>query len=349
MAGIDTTTQVGKVEDVSDIIFNVSAEDTPFTSLIPKGTNMNQEVASFQMEKHPVAGYEGIADSSDVETFESVVRETAVAVSQEFRRAWKVSQRAEVNKVHGLGSAGERAHQKVLAMITLKKMMERCFCGSQDSRRQTGALNLPANTTGGASFRTRGAFSWLSSSAQGGTDDVPANFRPASAAVASGTTVAGVTEAAFNTLLNNMYSATEGGKKTLHGLVGTLLKAQFDSFGALADAGASFATFPVRTFNNDSADKTLIRVIDRLEFSAGTVMLHLTPFLYTTLASGAAEASTTRSGLFLKPDTWEIRFQMKPEMKELEDQGGGPRGFVRAMAALVCYNPLENTFAQAAS
>jgi hypothetical protein len=41
----------------------------------------------------------------------------------------------------------------------------------------------------------------------------------------------------------------------------------------------------VRTFNNDSADKTLIRVIDRLEFSAGTVMLHLTPFLYTTLAT----------------------------------------------------------------
>jgi hypothetical protein len=161
--------------------------------------------------------------------------------------------------------------------------------------------------------------------------------------------VAAVTESAFNTLLNNMFAATEGGKKVLQGLVGTLLKAQFDSFGALADAGAAFATFPVRTFNADQKDKTVIRVIDHLVFSAGEVWLHLTPFLYCTQSTGANSNSTTRSGLFLNLDTWEIRFQKKPEMRELEDQGGGPRGYCNAMAALVCYNPLENTYVQAAS
>lgn len=341
MPGIDTTTQVGKVEDVSDVIWNVTAEDTPFTSMVRKGANMNQEVASFQMEKHPAASFDGVMDGADVDTFEGVVRETATAVSQEFRRAWKVSQRAEVNKVHGLGSAGEKAHQKVLAMITLKKMMERQFCSAGNSQRQSGVATP---------FRTRGAFSWLSATAQGSdADDVPANFRPASTAVANGTTVAAVTETAFNTLLNNMFQATEGGKKVLQGLVGTLLKAQFDSFGALADAGASFATFPVRTFNNDSKDKTVIRVVDHLIFSTGEVWLHLTPFLYCTQATGAAAASTTRSGLFLALDTWEIRFQVKPEMHELENQGGGPRGYCNSMAALVCYNPLENTYVQAAS
>ena len=337
MAGVDTTTQIGKKEDVADVIFNISAEETPLTSMVGKGDQMQQEIGSFQMEKHPVVGYEGILDGADVDEFESVVRETATAVCQEFRRPWKVSQRAEVNKVHGLGSAGEKAHQKVLAMVTLKKMMERCFCGSQDSRRQSGS-----NT-----FRTRGAFSWMSPTAQSGTDDVPANFRPAAAAVASGTTVAAVTEAAMGTLLNNMYSASEGGKKTLQGLVGTLLKAQFDSFGALADAGASFATFPVRQWAQPS--NAVVRTIDRLEFSTGTIYLHLTPFLYTTLASGAAAASTTRSGLFLNVEDWQLRWQMKPEMHDLEDQGGGPRGYVRAMMALVCTNPTASTFVQAAS
>jgi hypothetical protein len=187
----------------------------------------------------------------------------------------------------------------------------------------------------------------MSPTAQGGTDDVPANFRPAAAAVASGTTVAGVTEAAFNTLLNNIYSASEGGKKTLQGLVGTLLKAQFDSFGALADAGAAFATFPVRQWSQPA--NAVVRTIDRMEFSAGTVYLHLTPFLYTTLASGAAEASTTRSGLFLNMEDWKLRWQMKPEMQDLEDQGGGPRGYCRSMMALVCTNPTASTFVQAAS
>lgn len=338
MPGIDTESQVGKVEDVSDIIFNVTAEETPFTSMVRKGTNMNQEVASFQMEKTPAAAFDGILDGADVDSFEGVVRETAIAVSQEFRRSWKVSQRAEVNKVHGLGSAGEKAHQKVLAMQTLKKMMERQFCSNGNSQRQSGQ----------SVFRTRGAISWLSATAQA-SDPVPANFRPGTAAVADGTTVAAVTESAFNTLLSNMFDATEGGKKVLQGLVGTLLKNQFDSFGAIADAGASFATFPVRTFNNDSKDKTLIRVIDHLIFSAGEVWLHLTPFLMCTQATGASSASTSRSGIFLAMDSWEVRFQQKPEMHELENQGGGPRGYVNAMAALVCYNPLESTYVTAAS
>jgi len=57
-------------------------------------------------------------------------------------------------------------------------------------------------------------------------------------------------------------------------------------------------------------------------------------------STGAATNFTTRSGVGVDLSMWEICFIDNPAKYDLEDKGGGPRGYHDEVYILKCLNPL---------
>jgi hypothetical protein len=325
MPGAFEVDQVGQRQDIANEVFNVRADETPFTSMVPKRKRPLKKLTQWQVEDYPDPSHAGIMDGADVESFESTPRVMLEGIAQKFRRPWFVSDFADVTTVAGLPS-GEKGRQKAIAAIVLKLMIEARALSAEECSEDNGTDTPNA---------TRGAFMWMSVSEQA-LRPVPAAYRPASACVYS-STLAALTETAFEACLAAAYKARRG-KLDLDGFVGIELKQKFDNWTA-RDSEATTTNVPVRTFNQDSSKNAIIKVVDFFKFSTGTIRVHLSSHLRLG-ANGAASAYTHKSGLFIDRKMWALGFMRDPGMRELPDLGGGPRGYSDAIATLECHNPL---------
>jgi hypothetical protein len=328
MAGIVEKDQIGKREDLSDVLSCIVAEEAPFTSMLSKEGKPANKIMNYQASRFPDRAFDGVLDGLDVESYnDQKPRALLTAVQQKFREPWSVSDFADEATVAGLPK-GEVGEQKANALINLKFAIEGRLLSNEECSVDDGAT---------VANETRGAIMWLSSDAQA-TYPVDSNFRtPAASRHAAA--LSGLTEAAFQALLASAWTKRRGAV-TLDGFVGITLKRLFDNWSALADAGASFATFPVRTFNQNSDSKALVKCIDILKFSEATVRLHPSAYIGKTAGTGADSAYTPRSGLFLDLAMWSLAWMRKPGLYQLENKGGGPRGYADAIVGLKCKNPL---------
>jgi hypothetical protein len=328
MAGIYEKDQVGKREDLADILSCVVAEETPFTSMLSKEGKPSNKIMNYQAKRYPNRAFAGVMDGEDVSTYnEQAPRAVLTAVCQKFVEPWMVSDFADEAVVAGLPK-GEKGEQKAAALINLKFAIE---------GKLLSATECSVDDGGSTPNVTRGAINWLSADAQA-VYPVDSNFRtPTGCRFTSA--LSGLTEAAFQNLLAAAWTSRRG-VSVLDGFVGITLKRVFDNWSSLTDAGASFATFPVRTFNQSAESKALVKVIDILKFSEATVRLHPSAYIAKDSSTGADTAYTPRSGLFLDMAMWKLAWTRKPRMVDLEDKGGGPRGFADAILGLKCFNPL---------
>jgi len=319
--------QSGQLQDIADIVANIVSEKTPATSMLRKESEPNQKKMDYQVETYPDASFDGVMDNADVDAFDSVPREEVTAVQQLYRRPWRVSRFADKTKIAGVPK-GERGRQRTKALIILKFMVEsRILCNADCS------VDNGTDTPN----RTRGAFKWLETGAQA-LFPVPAGYRPSSDVRYTGA-LSSLTEDAFRALMDEAYDMRRG-ESQLHGFVGTKLKKVFDYFTVRVDAGSANETYPVRTFNAQQESKKVIACVDMLEFSTGNVSLHLSSYLYRTPTTGAKTANSARSGLFLDMDMWSLAYMDAPALYDLENQGGGPRGYADCIMGSKCYNPL---------
>jgi len=283
------------------------------------------KLPTWQTESYRAGSLAGIMDGADVTTFNHEPRELLTGVCQKLREPWMVSDFSDVTEVAGLPE-GEKGRQKVVAAKVLKFALEgRCLS------------NEECSTDNGTTVPNamRGAAKWILATAQT-KYPVPASFRPASGNIHA-STLAALTETVFEGLLASAFKERKA-KLSLDGFVGITLKMKFSNWTA-RDPEASASSYPVRMFNQDAAKAQMIKVVDFLKFDAGEVRLHLSTYLYLS-AAGAASDYTHRSGLFLNMDMWALAFMRRPRMVELQDEGGGPRGFADLIGTLKCFNPL---------
>lgn len=336
MPPVQELSQQVQKQQLADFVFNLKAEDYPVSSMIGKGASVEASTFTHTVEDTPRVPHTGVRNAEDVSDFNGVLRLPVVAIVQEFRQTWGVDQRAKVTAYGGVPKGQEAAHQKALAMDMLRQQMEAAICSNNEMQMATALLP----------YEMRSAYKWLSPTEQA-VNPVPADFRPAAAAVMDGTTMASVTEAAYETLLNKIFRARRGGKPTLHQYGGELLQAQVNKFSVQSDAGASFGTFPVRTWNQQAG--TVVRAVTKLDFSNGTIVLHQSAHQMITKATGEDSSYTPYSGLILDIETWDTRWQQTIEKHDLEEKGGGPRGYLNCMMGLVCNQPKRNTYITAQS
>ena len=314
----------GLREDLADVISVIDQKNTPVTSRIKSGSDLtNGSVFSWQADSYNDPSFDGVLTNADVTTFDDPAKNRVLLSgrAQKFRRSIKVDDFAQnVDNIAGVGKKKEMARGVSRALIELKRDMESAFCSSNDSQEQSGTNP----------YKTRGLGSWISSSAQ--TDlPVPAAFRTPSASINT-TATSSLTESEVAAVLQSVYEQT-GTIDTMDLVTGPNLKKRFSEFTRYSSG--SNTALSTRQYTASLNDRTVISTVDTYIGDFGTI--NLVPTLFN--AKDAAAAVQSARGYLLNVDMLEIRYGRRPRFQELEDQGGGPRGLIDAIAALVCWNP----------
>lgn len=320
MPGLTEPNQVGKREDLADLISMVDAKDTPLASMIPKGAKLTASLFSWQADAYDKPNQDGVVDGTDVSTFNNKAKNRAKLDGrvQWVREPWMVSKLSQdLSDVAGVKS--EKARAIAHCLTEMKRSIEAIIGSDAESQADDGTKP----------YKTRGLGSWISSSAQ--TDlPVDANFRTPSGSIDS-TAMASLTETIVGNVLESIYSET-GQLRSYSLPCGTALKRAFTGLSLYVPDKASHLA--VRRMNQ-SNPQMIEHSISVYEGDFGT--LNLLPSLF--LANGTSNAPTRR-GYILNMDLLQLRYKRRPRFKELEDKGGGRRGIVDAIFALVVTNPL---------
>ncbi len=322
-------TQAGGREDLSNLIANVDARSTPFTSMAKKGKKPGNVLMGWQMDKYEDPAVTGTVDGTDVDmtsagsfTNPAVNRALMQNYAQIFRRVFRISSLAnEIQVVAGVKS--ELANGIAKKLVEIKRDMEMTFLNDADAQIDNG--------TNAYLTKSLGSFLHASGTGGGGSDiTVPSNFR----CTAIDTTASGsLTEALVQTLLSTLFTNT-GVIRDYDLLLGTSLKRAFTNFTQSVTAGsAGHTASPIKTFAQDASSKTFINAIDVFEGDFGRLRLHPSTFI---AESGSAVAF---KGYAIPFDQVEIRYGKLPQIKELTDNGGGPARLIEAVAALIVNNP----------
>ena len=310
--------RVGIREELSDLIANVDAKDTPITSMAKRGSQPGNTTFRWQVDRHPDPSIElGVLDGADVDPTSPATnpafkqytlgyREEVENNIHMFRRAVHVSNLTQ-DILNIAGVKDELSRQLGKATIDLKRSMEMTFTSDI----------LPAIDDGATPYRTRCLTAWIKNSSLAATDNtqqkygsqnqsirpVGENFRtPASSIVGTGETVDQLGENTVQDLMTSVYEQT-GQFKNHEAVVGTALKRQFTSL-VYTKTEPSLTS---RIQNTRDANSDSIKVsVDYFEGDFGKLALIPTQFLhagvnpYTIVdcGAGATGASYTATGRY---------------------------------------------------
>ena len=309
----------GNRESLLDIITILEPESTPLTSLANK-LNATGTFNEVMVDDLSTASFDGVNEGEDVTSFDNKAANRARIGNyvQKFRRTYAVSDIQEI--VDTAGVASEFANAESKAVREIKRDMEAAFCSSQDRQADSGA---------GAPYKTRGMFKFLGVGGQ--PSDIPAFARN----VANDTTGT-QTEATFNSVLQELYEANgmPGGQLTL--IAGPTLKKEISDF-ARQTPGAGFAY----QVTQPAESKKITLTVSTYEGDFGVVNILPSTLLLRTSGSATIDGD---AGLLLDPEYVAIHTLKAESNSELENQGGGRRGFCDVIAGLACHSPKAHGF-----
>ena len=126
MATFTTYNQVGKAEDMSDIITNITPSDTPMFSLI-KSEKVHARTYSYMEDSLAAAAVNAAVEGADasIGTLSATTERTGTC--QILQKALQVSATADAIKTHG--RAKETAYQLGKALKEIKRDLERAMVG----------------------------------------------------------------------------------------------------------------------------------------------------------------------------------------------------------------------------
>jgi hypothetical protein len=319
MAKATTYNTAGNREDLTSIISVLEPEATPFVSMIKKGKATGTFFET-QVDKLNSVEFSGVEEGEDVTAFknQSADRARIGNYIQKFRDTFMVSDLQEM--VDTAGVASEFANAESKAVRNVKRSIESAFCSSQDRQADAGA---------GAPYKTRGMLKWL------GVGGQPSDI-PAFAQNVANDTTGTQTEATFNSVLQELYEANgmPGGQLTL--LAGPSLKKEISNFSR--QLAATNGTYVV---NQDADSKKITLTVNVYEGDFGNVAIVPSLFINRTSGSDTVDAD---AGLLIDPEYVSMMSLKAESVTELENQGGGRRGFVDVICGLVCNSPKAHGF-----
>ena len=319
MPKASTYNTVGQREDLSDVLTILEPESTPFVSMANKATATGT-FFEVQVDDLSVVDFSGINEGEDVSSFDNKAANRARIGNfiQSFRRTYAVSNIAEL--VDTAGVANEFAASEAKAVREIKRDLEAAVCSAQDRQADSGT---------GSPYKTRGMFKFL------GVGGQPSDIPTFAQNVANDTTGT-QTEATFNSVLQELYEANgmPGGQLTL--IAGPQLKKEISDFARQA-GGAGFA-FSV---TQPAESKKITLTVNLYEGDFGTVAIVPSVFLNRTSGSSTIDGD---AGLLIDPEYVAIHTLQAESNSELENQGGGRRGFCDVIAGLACHSPKAHGF-----
>lgn len=342
----------GSQRDLLDSITVVDAKETPFFAMCPKGTAQTNVLFEWPVDKELAADDNAQKDGTDVthsntaadSDFDSATDDYAVLSNrcQWFRRQALVGKLAQ-DVQNQAGVKDKYAYAVTKKLLQLRRDIETRMCSDHlYSSGPTLLYDADVRTSSASTaMRTRGLGAFINSSTSG----IDSDFRtPAASITGSGSASTTIDEDAVDGVLQSRYEQT-GTVKTLTLLAGPTLKTQFKNMTKVASGTNEYST--TRTYNADLSGKKIINTVDIYEGDFGT--LELIPSLWlrynfsSGLESAAAQINTSAwkgTGYVIDWDLVEMRFNQQPQVMPLQDNGGGKRFCVDAIAGLCVKNPL---------
>ena len=306
--------RVGIREELSDLITNVDAKETPITSMARRGSKPGNTTFRWQVDRNPDPSVElGILDGKDVDPtnpstnadFKQYTLGYRTEVENNihlFRRAVHVSNLTQ-DILNIAGVKDELSRQLAKATIDLKRSME--ITVTSDI--------LPAIDDGTTPYRTRCLTAWIKkdkATAATNADKygvqnqqiraIDENFvTPESSIIGTGTDVTNLNENTVQDLMTSVYEQT-GQFKNHEAVVGTKLKRQFTElvYTTRAPAAAGSPSYSgIRSTRDANAD-TIKASVDYFEGDFGKLALIPSQFLhagvnpYTIVETVAAGVSS---------------------------------------------------------
>ena len=319
MAQSTSYNTAGNREDLTDAISILEPESTPFISMMRKGKATGTFV-EVQVDRLKTSSFNGVSEGEDVGSFSNQAEDRARIGNyvQKFRQTWKVSDIQQL--VDTAGVASEKANSEGKCVRQIKRDIEGAFCSAQDRQAEAGS---------GTPYKTRGMLKWLGVGGQ--PSDVP-TFAQNVANDTTGTQ----NEATFNSVLQELYTANgmPGGQLTL--IAGPSLKQEISNFSR--QLAATNGTYVV---NQDADSKKITLSVSVYEGDFGLVNIVPSTLINRTSGSETVDAD---AGLLIDPEYVAMHTLKAESSQELEDQGGGSRGYVDVIAALSCLSPIAHGF-----
>ena len=159
MAKTMEVAQVGKREDLRDIISLIDARKCPLTTMSNKGMgNPSNTLIEWQVDAYPTPSFAGFLETEDVNSHEDMaaLRARLKTRIQIFQRSPMVGRLAERSDVAGIGKNGEMARAITKSFEMLKRDVESAFGSDHESQVESGL----------SPYLTRGLGKWIQSSAQ---------------------------------------------------------------------------------------------------------------------------------------------------------------------------------------
>jgi hypothetical protein len=215
-------------------------------------------------------------------------------------------------------------------MKTLREMkrdIEATICSRND--RQSG--------NGSDAWKTRGLFSWTASGRDTvNTDTLGSRATPADIPADYATpqeqdinAAGNLTEGDLNGVLQSLYQ-THSAKKTYMGVFGPEVVEKIDNFTRLESASG----YSRYTINDQAVKKTINLEVKIFNSSFGRVNVMPSVFL-----DHNGTTFNTEVGLLLDLDLLELQYMEPLTVHNMDDEGGGPRGFAKTIYSLCCKNP----------
>jgi hypothetical protein len=322
MAKATTLNVTGNREDLTDILSLMEPEMTPFTSMAKK-KKANATFVEWQTDalEEPVFG--GVDEGADVTSFENKGKNRARLGNyiQKERRTFAVSDVQEL--VNTAGVASEFARAQAIAARELKRDVESANCSSQDRQAEGGA---------GTPSKTRGIFRWLGYNGTAG-GNYPSDI-PADQQINAYDATTPITEALFNDVMQTLYT-NNGAPGSAYALIpDPTFKQDVTDFTRASDS-----TYRV---TQSADDKAITFSVNFYDGDFGTVNIHR-PSVFLDRTSGSATVSTGKA-LLVDPSQLSLYMLKAESRSELEDQGGGRRGYCDIIWALGCDAPKAHGF-----
>lgn len=324
MASATTYNVSGDRENLTDFLTILEPEDCPKTSTFAKTGAQTNTYQTWQADTLAAVDFAGILEGQDVAAFnnESANRARFGNYTQMFRRPWMVSRLQEASNPAGISS--EVAQSKIKATREIKRSIEAALGSDNDMQADSGVVP----------WKLRGLGSWIKATAQT-VNPVPTAFLTPSGNIDT-TATASLTESLFNDVFQSIFQQN-GGRRSYTLFAGPALKRAISKFQRQEGATTAKSYMVTQDATANRVDLN-VTVYDG-DFHTVTII----PDLFNGLLDGAAPSTTTNQqkarGYVIDPMLVGLSYMLGMESNELEDQGGGRRGFVSVALTLVCKNP----------
>lgn len=315
MASATTYNIASNREDIMSGFTMLEPEKTPILSMAKKGTAPRASYSEWVVDTLDDVSLTPVSEGTDVTSFDNPGQDRARLGNYLTRKdkSWQVSDLEML--------VDDAATDNQVATAKTKKLAEH----KRDIESILGSdTEMSAGNPGAAA--TRGLGKWIQATAQA-TNPVPADFRPPAASI-DATATSSLDEDDVNDVLESIYQVT-GDVTNFKLFCGTALKRAFSNFTRVQPANS------VLRVNTDASSKSLTLNVMRYEGDFGAV--DLIPDLF--LAKDSAAAVSNARGYLINPDLVQVAFADGPSHYELEDKGGGPRGFYKSWFTLRVKNP----------